>query len=73
MFKTEEKILGVVWHTKTDHLLVRISGELEGKVTKRKLLSQVAGKHDPIGLSVAFVIRCKYSTTGTVAARIRLG
>ena len=37
MLKTEEKVLSLVLHSKTDHLLVRVSGELEGKVTKRKL------------------------------------
>ena len=59
IFKKEEKVLGVVWYCKTDCLLVRVSVELEGKVTKRKLLSQVAGIYDPIGLTAAFVIRCK--------------
>ena len=59
IFKKEEKVLGIVWYCKTDCLLVRVSVELEGKVTKRKLLSQVAGIYDPIGLTAAFVIRCK--------------
>ena len=53
------KLLGVVWYCKTDRLLIRVSAELEGKVTKRKLQSQVAGSYDPIGVTAAFVIRCK--------------
>ena len=59
MFKKEEKVLGVVWYCKTDRLLIRVSAELEGTVTKRKLQSQVAGSYDPIGVTAAFVIRCK--------------
>lgn len=55
----EEKVLGVAWNCKTDHLSVKVTQQLDGKFTKRKLLSQVASNYNPIGVTAAFTIRCK--------------
>ena len=57
--ETEEKVLGVVWNHRTDQLSFKVKALLEGKLTKRKLLNQVARIYDPIGLATAFTIRCK--------------
>ncbi|KAJ8036637.1 hypothetical protein HOLleu_20672 [Holothuria leucospilota] len=65
-----EKVLGVVWDHENDKFSYKVnlkksllvqnseSGELQ-RLTKRKILSQVAQIFDPVGFASAFVIRAK--------------
>ena len=70
MYKGDgEKVLGTVWNFKTDKFHLRVAAdllELENslsqvpmKMTKRKILSQVARIYDPIGFAAAFTVRAK--------------
>ncbi|XP_077981413.1 uncharacterized protein LOC144436486 [Glandiceps talaboti] len=66
---TEEKVLGQVWEPEGDTLRFKVSINLdkyekreesdEPKLTKRRILSQVARIFDPIGFATAFLIRAK--------------
>ena len=65
----EEKVLGTVWNFKTDNFHFRVAADLlklenslsqvPMKMTKRKILSQVARINDPIGSAAAFIVRAK--------------
>ena len=65
----EEKVLGTVWNFKTDKFHLRVAAyllKLENslsqvsiKMTKRKILSQVARIYDPIEFAAAFIVRAK--------------
>jgi len=65
----EEKVLGIVWSHRTDKFQFKVKADLlkliecspdkEIKITKRKILSEVARIYDPIGFASAFIIRAK--------------
>ena len=65
----EEKVLGSVWNLKTDKFHLRVAADLlklenslsqvPMKMTKRKILSQVARIYDPIGFAAAVIVRAK--------------
>eukprot|EP00057_Strongylocentrotus_purpuratus_P004640 XP_003729152.1 PREDICTED: uncharacterized protein LOC100889568 [Strongylocentrotus purpuratus] len=66
----EEKVLGVVWDKKDDVFSYRVKfregvmpsaneGESRLKLTKRKILSQVARVFDPIGFAAPIIARAK--------------
>ena len=65
----EEKVLGTVWNFKTDKFHFRVAADLlklenslsqvPMKMTKRKILSQVARIYDPIGFAAAFIVIAK--------------
>ena len=65
----EEKVLETVWNFKTDKFHFRVASELlklenslsqvPMKMTKRKILSQVARIYDPIGSAAIFILRAK--------------
>lgn len=65
----EGKVLGTVWNLKTDKFHLRVAADLlklenslsqvPMKMTKRKILSQVARIYDPIGFAAAFIVRAK--------------
>ena len=69
--EVDEKVLGISWNRKSDTLSLKVDSDLmkligEGKyltekvkLTKRRLLSEVAKIYDPIGLAAAFIIRAK--------------
>ena len=63
-------MLGISWNRKADTLSFKIESQvmnqldenehfLELKMTKRKLLSEVARIYDPVGFAEAFIIRLK--------------
>lgn len=59
-----EKVLGVVWNTKEDKFSYKINSEVTSTkdmtgLTKRKILSKVAGIFDPIGAAAAILIKAK--------------
>ena len=53
------KVLGVVWDTKSDHLVFSFENLIESFnhiiPTKRNILSLIAKFHDPIGLVQLFI------------------
>ena len=66
----EEKVLGVVWDRQTDNFSYKVKlkedvtrsstdGEKEGKLTKRKILGQIAHIFDPIGFAAPVIVRAK--------------
>lgn len=67
----EEKVLGIAWNNKTDNLTFKVKADLakmttldgaipeQTKLTKRKILSNIARIYDPIGIAAAFIIRAK--------------
>ena len=63
----EEKVLGTVWNHKEDKMCYKVSIEfiknqaedVKIKLTKRKVLSQIARIFDPVGFASAFLIRGK--------------
>ena len=62
--KSEEKVLGVVWNSATDTLMLKVRADFLNcqepiHLSKRKILSQVARIYDPIGIAAAFLIRAK--------------
>jgi hypothetical protein len=73
MFKgdVEEKVLGIEWNNHTDKFSFKIkndlleltntehSGQNQLRLTKRKILSQIARIYDPVGFAAAFLIRAK--------------
>ena len=59
-----EKVLGVVWDSRTDTLTFKVASDLLDsqeplQLSKRKILSQVARIYDPIGFATAFLISAK--------------
>ncbi|XP_070548332.1 uncharacterized protein [Ptychodera flava] len=68
--EAEEKVLGTVWEPEEDVLSFKVTMNLDRyvanrgesdnlKLTKRRVLSQVARIFDPIGFATAFLIRAK--------------
>ncbi|XP_065055903.1 uncharacterized protein LOC135684313 [Rhopilema esculentum] len=69
--EADEKVLGISWNRKSDTLSLKVDSDLmklideekylteKIKLTKRRLLSEVAKIYDPIGLAAAFIIRAK--------------
>lgn len=65
----EEKVLGTVWNFKTDRFHLRVAADLPKlenslsqvpmKITKRKILSQVARIYNPIEFAAAVIVRAK--------------
>nr|XP_054757350.1 uncharacterized protein LOC129263465 [Lytechinus pictus] len=66
----EEKVLGVVWDRENDTfsykvklrdsvLNSRIDGECQERLTKRKILCQIAHIFDPIGFAAPVIVRAK--------------
>ena len=56
----DQKVLGVMWEPKSDMLKYRVQqNEVDAKLTKRAVLSQVSKVFDPIGYAGAFLIRAK--------------
>ena len=67
----EEKVLGIVWNSKTDTLSLKVKSDLmklstidhqsleEIKLKKRLLLGEVARIYDLLGVAAAFTIRAK--------------
>ena len=54
------KTLGVLWRAQQDVLTFQVKKPTEGhKLTKRIILSKVAGVFDPLGLASPFTIRAK--------------
>ena len=61
--------MGTVWNFKTDKFHLRVAADLPKlenslsqvpmKMTKRKILSQVARIYDPIGFAAAVIVRAK--------------
>ena len=66
---TKGKVLGTMWNFKTDKFHFRVAADLlklensssqvAMKMTKRKILSQVARMYNPIGFAAAFILRAK--------------
>ena len=65
----EGRVLGLVWNCNTDEFRFKVKLEflsptdpsvhLKPKITKRRILSQVARIYDPIGFAASFIIRAK--------------
>ena len=63
------RVLGLVWNCNTDEFRFKVKLEflsptdpsvhLKPKITKRRILSQVARIYDPIGFAASFIIRAK--------------
>ena len=67
---SEEKVLGVVWDHEKDTFLYKEKADVHqtrsenrpettSKLTKRRILSQIARIFDPIGFVSAFLVRAK--------------
>lgn len=59
-----EKVLGVVWNPKEDKFSYKVNSEATSVkdvtgLTKRKILSKVAGIFDPIGAGAAILVKAK--------------
>ena len=70
LYKGDEgKVLGTMWNFKTDKFHFRVAADLlklensssqvAMKMTKRKILTQVARMYNPIGFAAAFIVRAK--------------
>ena len=69
--EAEEKVLGIIWKKQSDTLTFKVESDLINlideennftqsvRLTKRKVLSEIARIYDPIGLAAAFVIKLK--------------
>ena len=56
---TQEKILGTVWDHAKDMLLFNVNPPNDITLTKRTVLSQISRIFDPVGFTVAFLVRAK--------------
>ena len=56
---TQQKVLGVTWHSKEDRIILSCKYPTKPKITKRSIAEQVAAIYDPMGWLTPLTLRGK--------------